>query len=87
MSKHDASEILNGSSNSIIIKEDSKLDITPPQTDNEEVDTYDLEVQKPSERAKIINDSSFFKKLSIQFYAEKVRNSKSLAVLPKHYYL
>lgn len=87
MSKQQNPVCLNGSSDSIIIKNDSILDMSTNQTDSEVLDSYDLEVQKPSERAKIINDKAFFKKLSYSFYPENLRTSKSLSALPKLYYM
>mgnify|MGYP000934467522 CR=1 FL=1 len=76
-------EPLNTSSGSIIIKDDSNLDsFVALQEDNEK--NYDLEVQKPSERAKILKDSDFFKKLSASFYAESGKHYKSLQVLPRY---
>jgi len=82
MSDYNASELHNGSSVSIIIKHDSILDSSSTQIGNEEIESYDLEVQKPSERQKIINDNNFFKKLSQKFYSESKSSSKSLSALP-----
>lgn len=87
MSRSNNPGCLNGSSDSIIIKNDSNLDLSTNQTDSEALDNYDLEVQKPSERAKIINDKAFFKKLSYSFYSESLRSSKSLSALPKYYFM
>lgn len=85
MSKYDNQDGLNGSSESILVKNDSNLDTSTVQIDSRMLEAYDLEVQKPSERAKIISDNAFFKKLSYSFYSESMRNSKSYSTLPKHY--
>ena len=87
MSRSNNPAALNGSSDSIVIKNDSNLDISTTQADSEALDSYDLEVQKPAERAKILNDKAFFKKLSYSFYSESLRSSKSMSSLPKFYYL
>lgn len=85
MSRCDNQEGLNGSSESILVKNDSNLDTSAVQTDSRIFENYDLEVQKPAERAKIINDNAFFKKLSYSFYSESTRNSRSYSALPKHF--
>lgn len=86
MSKPVETEFTDAPSNSVIIKDDVNLDTTSTQTDNEEIDNYDLEIQQPAERAKIINNKSFFKKLSYRFYSETARSSKTLAAFQKHYH-
>ena len=83
MRKPSIPDILNGSSCSVIIKNDSVLDCSSIQIENDEVDKYDLEVQKPSEREKIINDISFFKRLSHKFYADRAPSLRSLPTFSK----
>jgi len=76
-------EVIEGSSNSVIIKSDSGLNINTSQFEEDE-ENYDLEVQKPSERARILSDNSFFKRLSFKFYSDGNKNYKSMPTLPKY---
>lgn len=77
-----------GSSNaSIIIKNDSSIDDTDVQPEFGASKRYDLEVQKPSERQKIINDHNFFKSLSYSFYAEPNSSPKSFSSLNHYFHL
>lgn len=88
MGRHNDSdkvEELDSNNVSVIIKDDCTLDTI--KAESELNDVYDLEVQKPSERAKILSDSSFFKKLSYSFYSDSLRKSKSYSVLPTNHFL
>ena len=82
MTRYDT-EPANTSSDSIVIKSDSNFDTNSIKYEDN-LDSYDLEVQKPAERAKILKDATFFKKLSYSFYADGNQNFKSMPVLPKY---
>lgn len=70
--------------NSIIVKYDVQpSDHTSTQADLNSQLTYDLEIQKPVERIKILTDDEYFRKLSLSFYADFKKESKSYS--PQRY--
>ena len=74
-------DCINGSSDSIIINEDVPYDISTANTITRT--DYDLEVQIPTEREKILNDFDFFKHLSHSFYSDRFFNHRSYSLPTK----
>lgn len=74
--------------NSVIVKDPFQtLNSSFPDSESTEPLPYDLEVQKPAERNKILGDAEFFKKLSLSFYSDFKASSKSLSPKRYMYYL
>lgn len=64
--------------NSVFVKDDVEFSDQSFLSIAERTQTpYNLEVQNPAERRIILNDDDFFRKLSLSFYANSQRQSKS----------
>ena len=77
MSTEYSVDYLNDSSTSIVIREDLPCVARSAKT-NAPL-KYDLEVQLPKERAKILNDHEYFKNLSHSFYSDCLFNYRSFS--------